>query len=76
MSTERYIAVSLTEWESAVNREGKHAPGLGTRPLNTLQDASQAANGLATHRQEPYYVVKLVPVSLHRATIDVHVDQL
>jgi hypothetical protein len=70
---DKYIVVSQQEWDEQAGTD----PGfLHTRSVLSMEDAGKAANGLATRRQVPYYVVKLVPVSLHRATIDIHVDQL
>jgi hypothetical protein len=69
---ERYITVSAHEWELSLAAEG----GLKAHDLLSLDEASKVANSTAARRQEPIYVVKLVPVSLHRTTTNVHVEQL
>lgn len=74
MSHEKYIVVSQNEWVQASKIGGDRAAGLDKQLLMDLDSASKAANGLATRRQMPFMIIKMVPVSVHRATIEVNVE--
>lgn len=69
---DKYIVVSQQEWEQS----GSDPGFLHKCSVLNMADASKAANGLSASWQMPYYVVKMVPVSLHKVTILHSVEHL
>lgn len=72
MSNERYIALSADDWSEAVSRKRlDYSEG-----LLDLETASKMASGKATTNRRPYFLLKVVPVQLHKATVTLDVMPL
>lgn len=72
---DKYLVVSLSTWADMVNDPGRRSFISGTQLLD-LAHASSTARDRAGTTHMPQYVIKVIPVELHQATVTTSVAPL